>query len=486
MTHHRECLGQATLFEGTGHCTCPKGWPRKAKVAKPKRPAPTPNPCYGAALSVTTTPTTHYRVRFPFTPSVAQLSAYATRKKHHIPQTRDFDDETGEACGRDTFNDEAIRTLSRNYAKDPLYPKVEGYRILQKALGTYIAKLRSGDLIGPDHRLRDRYRHTPKTLRLAMEMLQVLPRPERGVEADDPRSVYDAIRKCFIPTPGHEFAAADFSNIEPMLVAYFARDSAFLRACRTSSHSWFAAHVIGRTVDFSLSDADIAAYYDELAHGGPYVIGAGRSARTLPWKSIRDGCKTAGMASLYVGGPLQISRSRPDIFPTSTVAKYYQDAFFALCPKVREWHWAQAEAVERHGYLTGPNGFRLHYEEPFTYAKNAAGVWERQLSPTAKQAIAAVPQHTGALYLVTAFLAFCDEHPELAQWCRLLIHDEIFGEPPVERADEFIAVLSQVMTRPHPLMPLDWCSDAERAVMGTHLSVNVEAKRSTVSWGDMR
>lgn len=445
-----------------------------------------PNPCHGAALVSQVVPTTHWSVRLPFTPSVKQLSAYATAQRHHIPQTRAVDDDTGDTTSRDTFDDEAIRQLQRHYPADPLYPKVEGYRILQKALGTYIAKLQHSPLVSADGRFHDAYRHTPKTLRLAMELLQVLPRPERGTLSEqDPRRIYDAIRKCFIPTPGHVFVAADFANIEPMLVAYFAQDSAFLRACRTSSHSWFAANVIGRPPNFAWSDADIAAFYAELAAGGPYTIGTGKTATTLPWKRIRDGCKTAGMTSLYAGGPTEIARANPDVFPTRTVAAYYQQAFFALCPKVREWHWACAEQVERQGYLCAPSGFRLHYSEPFEYARTSAGVWERKLSRTAKQAIAAVPQHTGAMYLFTAFLAFCEEYPALGNWCRLLIHDEIFGEPPQALADEWRDTLLRVMARPHPKMPLAWCSAEEQALMGTHLSVMAESKQSARSWGEM-
>ncbi len=441
------------------------------------------NKCYGATISEAEAPTTHYKVSFPFTPSIKQLTSYATHHKHHVPKARSWDEVTGEPASKDTFDDDAMRQLVRNYPKDPLYTQVEGYRILQKALGTYIEKLRTGDLIGPDYRLRDKYRHSPKTLRLAMEMLQVLPRPERGeLKDDNPKTIYDAIRKCFIPTPGHAFVACDFANIEPLLVAYFARDSVFLRACRTSSHSWFAANVIGQPVDFSWSDADITLFYEELAAKGPYKVGAA----TLPWKRIRDGCKTAGMTSLYAGGPLEIARANPDVFPTSTVAKYYRDAFFDLCPKVEAWHWAQAEMVEKQGYLLAPSGFRLHYAEPFLYARGSDGQWQRTLSRVAKQAIAAIPQHTGAMYLMTAFLAFCREQREMADYSRLLIHDEIFGEPPVGQAEEWRDTLTEIMVRPHPKMPMDWCTAEERRVMGDYLSVKAEAKMSTVSWGDMK
>lgn len=492
--HHKECLAQQanTLFGEAGPCVCPKGWPRRPRQArkgaatpKVKRTPKEPNPCLGATVLEQEVPVEHWSVTFPFTPSTKQLTDYALHKRHHIPQTRDFDDDTGEIKSKNTFDDEAIRQLKRQYPKDALYSYVEQYRVLQKAGGTYVSKLKGGDLLGADGRIHDQYRHSPKTLRLAMEMLQVLPRPVPDLEWKDMRRMYNRIRECFVPSEGRMFAAVDFANIEPLLVAYCARDSVFLRACRTSSHSWFAAHVIGKTVDFSKSDEEIKDFYKELAAGGPYEVGTGRNKASLPWKVIRDACKVAGMTSLYAGGPTEIARANPEVFATRNVAKYYQDAFFDLAPKVQSWHWAQAEMVEKQGYLLAPSGFRLHYAEPFTYAKGANGLWQRELSLVAKKAIASVPQHTGAMYLFTAFLAFCREYREMADDTRLLIHDEIFGEPLIEQAQEWEDTLISVMERPHPKMPLDWCSPEERAVMGDYLSVKAEGKRSKDSWGRM-
>lgn len=441
----------------------------------PQKRAKVPNPCYGAEFHAALVPTTHYGVRHMFTPSTVQLGTYAASQKHKVPQHD----------GNDTFDDEAVRTLRLRYPKDPLYPRLEGFRILQKALGTYIAKLSPLDrdgkpnkLFREDGRLHDPFRHTPKTLRLAMELLQVLPRPTQKLSGpDDPKAVYNAIRQCFVPAEGHSFVAADFAGIEPLLVAYFAKDSQFLRACRTSAHSWFASNVIGKPPDFDWSDADIAAYYKGLAKGGPYLLNGER----LPWDTIRNSCKVAAMLSLYAGGSREMVRNAPEVFKTVADAAYCQDAFFDLCPKVKQWHWNQAEEAETKGYLTTPIGFRLHYSNLFQWKDGV-----RSLSRTAKEAIASVPQHTGAMYLFTAAIALAEESPLIADGLRLLIHDEIFTEVPTPRTEEAAATLKAVMERPHPLMPLDWCSDAERAILGSHLAVKVETKRSDVSWGEMK
>ncbi len=471
-THESVCVAQNAnpLFEGAYHCICAS----PPKEATPKQP----NPCHGAYLEKVPCTTTHYAVTLPFKPSSTQLTAYATVKKHKVPtkkETPDEDTHPDEVESRNTFNDDAIRTLRMRYPSDPLYPMIEGYRVVEKALGTYVAKIAPGSKLRRGTRLHDRFRHTPKTLRLAMELLQVLPRPVKG-DPNDPRVIYDEIRRCFVPDEGKAFVAADFSNVEPLLVAYFAQDASFLRACRVSSHSWFASNVVGEPPDFKWSDEDIEHHYTTLKSRAFTLRG-----QTLSWKQVRDGCKTAGMASLYAGGPGEISRANPDIFPDTKTAKYYQDAFFALCPRVRSWHWETAETAERQGYLLTPIGFRLHYYDLFSYVwSESQGRWATKLNRNAKEAIAAVPQHTGMMYVAAAVQRLSPEHRE---FLRLLIHDEVFGEVPVARTEEFLGALKAAMEVPHPLMPL-W-PEAQALTGMTHLSVKTEAKMSVESWGAM-
>lgn len=482
--HHTDCLAQNanTLFGDPGPCCCPKGWPRKAKA--PKAPA---NPCYGATLTPVGVPTTHWAAHKLFTPSTKQLAAYAASQKHAVPQKRTFDDETGETSGRDTFGDDALRDLRLQYKTDPLYPCIENWRILQIAAGRYLSKMRTESLlVGADGRLRDEFRHSPKTLRLAMSLLMLLPRPLDKDESEllppaHPKRVYDAIRKCFVPSPGHEFIAADFSGIEPLLVAYLMKDAAYLRACRLGSHSWITAFVVGHPIDImTASDADVKAHFADLAARGTFKV----NKRTMSWKAVRVGCKTTHMASLYLGGAREIYRANPDLFTNAREVQYLQDMICELVP-LRQWHQRTAEECERVGYLTAPSGFRCHGQGLIArrYSK-VQGKWLESMTRVAKELIAAVPQHCGMLYTATATLALERERPDLAQWLRLLIHDEVFCEVPVAVADELAATLVSIMQRPHPLMPL-WPEAS--AVMGgaTHLSVGVEVKRSRVNWGDM-
>lgn len=479
--HSAECLAQNanTLFGEPGPCICP-----------PRKSTRTPNPCYGAELVDTEVPTEHWQVHLPFSPSGQQLARYQEALNATLPKSRQHRPvkvREGEGY-KVSWGDDAIATLCDRHPKDVVYAAVPHFRILQKALGTYLYKLRPtladgrrNTLLGDDGRLHDPYRHTPVTLRLSREILQVLPRPTRGgAPAGDPRRIYDAIRRCFVPALGCEFIARDFSGIEPLLVAYCAKDAQYLRACKLGSHDWFTSFVIGKPLDLSLPDADVAAAIQDLASGGPYLL----QGEHLPWKAIRDGCKTTHMASLYAGGPGEIARANRQLFESAKDAAYYQDLFFDLVPSVKTWHWDTAERAERDGYLTTPTGFRLHYFGLFDHRKSVkTGRWTKYLSRVAKEAIAAVPQHLGMMYLATAAVALAREYPEMAAWMRLLIHDEILSEVPVERADEADGVLASVMERPHPLMPL-W-DEAAKLVGETHLSVKTEGKRSRVSWGEM-
>jgi hypothetical protein len=229
-------------------------------------------------------------------------------------------------------------------------------------------------------------------------------------------------------------------------------------------------------VDLSAPDADVLAHFDELAAGGPYTV----NGKLLPWEQVRDGCKTAHMTSLYAGGPGEIARANRRLFPTTAIARYYQDAFHALCP-VQAWHLQQAETAERDGYLVTPTGFRLHAYNLFTYTWKDGG-WEKRMSRVAKEIVAALPQHLGMLIIATAIDTLCREYPHLVSTLRLLIHDEIFTEVPLADSEAVVHALRDCMERPHPLLPL-W-PEATAMTGMTHLRVASEVKRSTVSWGD--
>lgn len=440
------------------------GAPRAAKPKAPKA-GRVPNPCFGAALEPRTYPTEHYAVRLPFAPSNKQLLIYAQAKGHKLVMN------TQNRPPTPRFDEDALRTLMGRYPKDALYPLVGEYREIEKCLGTYV----DGVEIAPDGRLHEVFKHTPKTLRLAMQTLQLLPR----VDEEKP-SVYNDVRKMYVAAPGHVLLARDYSGIEAVLVAYLAADPHMLRLTRLGVHDFVASHAVEKPARLSWSDADILEHFSALKKfAGTFRV----EESTLAYDVVRQASKRAVYLSLYGGTSARMVQVEPSIFPTRARAQWYQDLFFSLFPSVKTWHWAVCEEAEQRGYAVAANGFRLHYQDVFTYSFNRVTKrWEKKLGETAKECIASKPQHL-ALWLLATSLVSAAQDEEILNGLCLTIHDEIFGEWPVARAAGVDARVKAIMERPFACLPLppSWG-------MGTHLSIATEGKMSPEggSWGHMR
>lgn len=421
--------------------------PKKVKVAK------LPNPCLGAEVEKRTYPCDFYGVKLPFNPSNTQMQVYQGALGHkpvlnyqrHPPSP--------------TYDEVAIRKLSLKYPDDPLYPLVGKHRELVKCMGTYV----DGIGMGLDGRVHETFKHTPSTLRLAMQILQLLPR------ADDPESLYSKVRNLFVAAPGHQLAAVDYGGIEAKLVGYLAGDKDFLRLCNLGIHDFVASHAYGTPALVEWSDEQIKDHFAKLKRdGGDH------------YDVVRTGCKRAVYLSLYGGGPGEMVRREPTIFPTEASAKEKQDLVFALFPSIKKWHWRVAEECEAKGYVQSPSGFRLHGAGTITYKYDPlTKVWEKELAHPAKAAIASVPQHLAMCYMAKA-LAACWKIEWLRPYMRLSIHDEIMVEAPDSMVKEVIITLKQVMEQPMEFLPLppEWG-------MGSHLVIGTEAKAGA-RWGQMK
>ncbi len=176
--------------------------------------------------------------------------------------------------------------------------------------------------------------------------------------------------------------------------------------------------------------------------------------------------------SFYGGTPTRMVQADPRIFPTRTVARWFQDLFFSTFPKVLKWQWRVCEQVEQLGYLLTPDGFRQHFSDVFAYTWTGTE-WSKEMGLTAKEAIASGPQHTGMMYSAAAITALRREFAATHEGLRLSIHDSLLGEFPLGEIETHAQVMQQVMERPLPCMalPADWG-------MGTHLAIATEAKFS--------
>lgn len=194
----------------------------------------------------------------------------------------------------------------------------------------------------------------------------------------------------------------------------------------------------------------------------------------------RDRISVTGNSN-YLASPHKAFLEEPQLFGTKKETERLMEVYHGIFPSVRRWHTQTCNKVDAQGYVTAPDGFRLHYADVYTFTfSKGAGVWEQQFGPQAKEAVAGVPQHMGAAFLMRAAVTLCERYPEFTAMLRLLIHDEILWEAPEDEADLWDQRVAAVMEEPMPCMPLppEWG-------MGDYLTVGTEGKRGKC-WGNMR
>ena len=428
------------------------------------------NPCFGASIGMKLIPVSHYAVTLPFTPSShVQMRRYAEHFAHKLV----FNYKANPPSV--TFDDDAIRTLRGRYPKDPLYPLVGTHREYEKLNGTYLKRI----VPQADGRYREDVLHTPKTLRLAMKVLQLLPR------SDEPDSLYSRVRSLFRAAPGKVLFKRDFSGIEAVLVAYLAGDQNLFRLAGgeiQDLHGYIATTALKRPPDLTWSDSDIRDYLKGFRKEGERQWDVNGTMKS--YDALRTGCKRAAYLSFYLGTPPRMVQAEPDIFPTRAVAAWYQDLFFATFPKVRAWQWAVCVEAEEKGFTTSPDGFRQYFPEGvFRYEfDKGTRKWTKKLGEVSKEVVASKPQHMGFMFSADAMIRLAQDET-MAETMRLSIHDEILGEGGVDVVDCALVAYQRAMEQPMVNLPLpkDWG-------VGSHVIVRTEGARSGEggTWDSMK
>lgn len=417
-------------------------------------------------MVVTSVPTEWFGVHLPFKPSVVQLKNYALLHGHRM--VINTKDPLRPAV---TFDDDAVRTMMKRYPQDPLYPLIAEYRELEKCQGTYI----NGIHADPDGRYREEFKHNPKTLRLAMRVLQLLPRTE------DQESIYSQVRGLFVAAPGKVLLARDFSGIEAVMVMYLANDPVGYRLAAEvqGMHDFVATHAVGQPPDLKWSDQDLNDYFKQFKkENRKWKL---QSGQELDYITIRYACKRAVFLSFYGGSARRMMQVESKVFSTVKIAEYYQKLIFDVFPSIEQWQWKTCEEAERRGFVTAPSGFRMYYPDgvfAYSYDKTLKK-WNKKFGEIAKECLAAKPQHMGMMFSAKALvLAGADEL--VGSTLRLSIHDEIMTEVPLAQVGEVDDRLQQMMERPMECMPLppEWG-------LGTHVRVKTEAKQG-VRWSEMQ
>jgi DNA polymerase I-like protein with 3'-5' exonuclease and polymerase domains len=429
------------------------------------------NPCLGAPLEKREYPAPFYSVTFPFSPSSKQLIAYANSQGHRPIYDYRRSPPTP------TFDDDAIGKLISKHPEDPLYPLIATYREIQKVSGTYVG----GTAPAADGRVHEDLNHNPSTLRLAMRILQTLPRPDKEDGDGDDTSLYNQVRGLFVAAPNHTLVAVDFSGIEAVTVAYLAGDPSMLRLAGpvAGMHDFVATNAIGEPASLSWSDQDLIDYFSTFKKENRKW--RTRSGKEEPYDVIRTASKRGAFASFYGGTPKTLMTKEPELFPTMEIASFYQRLIFDTFPSIQKWQIATCDEAFKLGYITAPGGFRMHFPEGIRKwdCDKATGAWTWVNGPEAEAAMAAKAQHAAFTFSARALKA-AYEDDLLRHTLRLSIHDEILTEMHLDTWRDSLIRLVEIMERPNPDMPLDpaWG-------LGSHLRVGVEAKMSN-RWSTMK
>lgn len=271
--------------------------------------------------------------------------------------------------------------------------------------------------------------------------------------------------------------ARDYSGIEAVLVGWFAQSPRYIRLAKLDVHSFYTAYALnqldGRVPTSDLPDhnwpdeklipalaaikkkfkEDRNSLYKHLVHGGNFMQGP---------KGARE--------KIYLETGIE--------YPVELVARV-MGVYKELFPEIPKWHQSVLHQVEKDGYIQNPFSYVQRFNKVFDYEK-VHGEWVKKPGPDSNKVIASGPQSTAAAIIKEAmWRLYHQRFDEAGQYLRLLVHDELFLETPLDKVDSVDAVLKAEMEKPIPQLPMppEWG-------LGDQLVINTEAKRGD-RWGEM-
>lgn len=386
-----------------------------------------------------------------------------------------------------TFNADALTLLMRKYPNDKLYPKILEHRKIQKLLSTYIGvtkldKLLGGMPVGKDGRIHTQYGRDASTLRFTSEdpNLQNLPRPNPA----DPNDPANIIRNLVVAQAGNVLYARDFSGIEAVLTGYFSLSPDYIRLAKRDVHTYYTVYALhelegsARILSSDLPELDWPD--DRLFASLEELKGRFKKERNSLYKHL---VHAANFMQGAKGAQAKIFSETGVEYPVKTVQKV-MDVYYALFPKIKQWHKAVLDEAEKEQFLRNPFDYVHRFTRPYDYVKEH-GEWRKKPGPDANKCIAFKPQSTAVAIITEAILElYFNRFEEVGKFLRLQVHDELLLEVPRPDWERVDKIVKQVMERPIPQMrlPSSWG-------MGEFLNVLTEAKvdlKDPSRWGSMR
>jgi uracil-DNA glycosylase family 4 len=344
--------------------------------------------------------------------SSQQVVRYMRHMGHPVP--------TNYKTGKDTTGAAEIEKLADKFPDDPLYVRILDARGFKKIIGTYI----NGYVPGPDGRIRSHYNRKPSTFRYNSENPNI-----QNVMKHS--SLSDEYRKQFIAAPGCVLVELDFKSLEAQIVGFLAEDPDYIRAAKLGVHAILQSHVMGRPISLSLKDRDIK----EMARGLKRLDA-----------TLYDACKHTVHLSNYLGSPKRMRMEYPDLFKTVGEAKKLQDMYFAtIAKKVKTWQQKMLyTAYQPPHCLTNSFGYRHYFFDVLHYRGQ-----QLEWGTDAKKAVAFLPQSSGA-GVISEALKKLAKIPEIFGMVRMMIHDSLVCEVPIEKLVWAVGILKECMEAPLP------------------------------------
>lgn len=293
--------------------------------------------------------------------------------------------------------------LAKLRALHPIADAILEYRELTKLKSTYIDVLpKMMDREGKLHTTYDLDVAATGRLSSRDPNLQNIPtRTEIG----------NAIRRAFVPAPGHVFVSADYNQFELRLSAVMANDQELIQ-------------------DFN-SDVDVHAKTAAQVYGVPM---------DQVTKDMRRRAKVVNFGILYGMSPHGLSIATGMTF---VEAKQFIDKYFELRHPIRTYIDTIVATAQSQGYVATIFGRRR--PAPDLKSSNFA------VREAAKRAAMNMPiQGTEADLMKLAMLAVEKRLDGLGQQL-LQIHDSILVETPKENAAQVAKILKDTMEHIHPL-----------------------------------
>jgi uracil-DNA glycosylase family 4 len=327
--------------------------------------------------------------------SVQQLAAYASAFRH-------LDLLRGSGIIVDGLDDTVLGHLIKRFGKGhPIYARARSIREKNKKLGTYVLGYKPDS----EGRIHTTYNDNPSTLRL-------------GSQDVNTQNVLAEIKKTIKAPPGWTFVEVDSAAIEAVMVGLCARYPFYVRLAAKGVHD----------------------YVNCKAQGIPFDAEGIRRSKS-EFASARQVKKKTVHLSNYGGTPRTMKAQEPETYPTEAVAKAEQDFYFAVCPRIQQWHNEVRLQTARTHVVINDWGFHQYFYE--VYDGGGAG-------EDFNRCIGAGPQSMAAFVMRENLYLLKDSSWRPYACANVTTHDSLALLVPTPLKVEARTYLLSIMTRPIP------------------------------------